>query len=74
MEKYDLIIIGLGPAGYTAAIYAARYRMKVLLIGQTPGGYAGTAHDIRNYPGSSNFWDGFNDENARASSKIRSSN
>ena len=51
MEIYDLIIIGIGPGGLSAAIYAARYRMKVLLIGKIPGGYAGTANDIRNYPG-----------------------
>jgi thioredoxin reductase (NADPH) len=51
MEKHDLIIIGTGPGGYSAAIYAARYQMDVILIGQIPGGIAGTAHDIRNYPG-----------------------
>ncbi len=50
MEKYDLIVIGSGPAGLTAAIYAARYKMKVLVIGKTPGGYAGIAHDITNFP------------------------
>lgn len=52
MEKHDFIIIGAGPGGYSAAIYAARYKMDVLLIGQMPGGIAATAHDIRNYPGS----------------------
>lgn len=51
MEKHDLVVIGAGPAGYSAAIYAARYKMDVLLIGQIPGGIAATAHDIRNYPG-----------------------
>ncbi len=51
MKKYDLIIIGTGPAGLSAAIYAARYKINCLLIGQIPGGIAGTAHDIRNYPG-----------------------
>lgn len=51
MEKHDLVIIGAGPGGYSAAIYAARYQMDVLLIGEIPGGIAGTAHDIRNYPG-----------------------
>lgn len=51
MEKYDFVIIGSGPAGYSAAIYAARYKMNVLLIGEMPGGIAGSAHDIRNYPG-----------------------
>lgn len=51
MEKHDLVIIGTGPAGYSAAIYAARYKMDVLLIGQIPGGIASTAHDVRNYAG-----------------------
>jgi len=51
MEKHDFIVIGAGPGGYSAAIYAARYKMDVLLIGQIPGGIAATAHDIRNYPG-----------------------
>lgn len=51
MKRHDFVIIGGGPGGYSAAIYAARYKMDVLLIGQVPGGIAGTAHDIRNYPG-----------------------
>jgi thioredoxin reductase (NADPH) len=51
MKRYDLVIIGLGPAGYSAAIYAGRYKMNVLLVGQIPGGIAGTAHDVRNYAG-----------------------
>ncbi|NCN51489.1 FAD-dependent oxidoreductase [archaeon] len=51
MEKHDLVIVGAGPAGFSAAIYAARYKMDVLMIGQIPGGIASTAHDIRNYPG-----------------------
>lgn len=51
MEKHDLIIIGAGPGAFSAAIYAARYKMDVIMIGQIPGGIASTAHDIRNYPG-----------------------
>ncbi len=47
---YDLIIIGTGPAGLTAAIYAARYKMKVLVIGEHPGGMVSEAHEIRNFP------------------------
>jgi len=50
-EKYDLIIIGAGPAGLSAAIYAARYRIKTLVIGKLPGGLAATAPDVCNYPG-----------------------
>ena len=50
-EIYDLIIIGAGPAGLSAAIYAARYRIKTLVIGKLPGGLAATAPDVCNYPG-----------------------
>ena len=42
---YDVIIIGTGPAGYTAAIYSARYKLKTLLIGKEEGGTAATAQD-----------------------------
>jgi len=55
MEKnniYDLIIIGGGPAGMTAGIYAARYRLKALLITKEFGGQvAKKAVPIENYPG-----------------------
>ena len=46
---YDLIIIGLGPAGYNAAVYAARFKMKVLLIGEMPGGMTAEAVKICNF-------------------------
>ncbi|OGD67827.1 hypothetical protein A3F08_01540 [Candidatus Berkelbacteria bacterium RIFCSPHIGHO2_12_FULL_36_9] len=48
---YDLIIIGLGPAGITAGIYAARYKINVLVLGAKPGGYIPEASKIDNYPG-----------------------
>jgi thioredoxin reductase (NADPH) len=48
---YDLIIIGAGPAGLTAAIYGARYNLNVLVIGETLGGLMMEAHSICNYPG-----------------------
>ncbi len=48
---YDLIIIGAGPAGLTASIYASRYGLKHLLIGALSGGLASTAYSIENYPG-----------------------
>ncbi|OGM89171.1 thioredoxin-disulfide reductase [Candidatus Wolfebacteria bacterium RBG_13_41_7] len=51
MEIYDLIIIGTGPAGLTAAIYAARREMKTLLIGKEIGGQVVWAREIENYPG-----------------------
>lgn len=48
---YDVIIIGAGPAGYSAALYAVRYKLKTLVIGMQEGGQAGVAHDVENYPG-----------------------
>jgi thioredoxin reductase (NADPH) len=48
---YDLIIIGAGPAGMNAALYAARYKMKVALIGKLPGGYVNEAHLVENWLG-----------------------
>jgi len=47
----NLIIIGAGPAGLTAAIYAKRYNLDFLIIGQTPGGTAIEAYQVKNYPG-----------------------
>lgn len=47
---YDLIIIGAGPAAYSAAIYAARYKLKTIVIGKMPGGLATEAFEIYNYP------------------------
>jgi thioredoxin reductase (NADPH) len=48
---YDIVIIGTGPAGYTAALYAVRYKMKTLVIGNQEGGQTALAHDVENYPG-----------------------
>ncbi len=48
---YDLIIIGAGPAGMTAAIYAVRREMKTLMIGREVGGQMIWANEIENYPG-----------------------
>lgn len=48
---YDLIVIGLGPAAYSAGIYARRYNLDVLLVGDLPGGYVSQTHLIENYPG-----------------------
>ena len=49
-ESCDLCIIGAGPAGMTAAIYAARYKINQILIGDLPGGLITSAHKICNYP------------------------
>src|SRR4030042_865868 len=48
---YDLIIIGAGPAGITASVYAARKKMKVLVITKDIGGQAAWSGDIENYTG-----------------------
>lgn len=48
---YDVLIIGLGCAGYTAAIYSARYRLKTYLVGETQGGLGITAAEVGNWPG-----------------------
>ncbi len=51
MERYDVIVVGMGPAGCTAAIYATRFGLKTLVIGKEPGGQANEAYEIDNYPG-----------------------
>jgi len=51
MEKYDVIIIGLGAAGASAGIYARRFGLRTLIIGKEPGGQANDASEIENYPG-----------------------
>ena len=49
---YDLVIIGAGPAGLTAGIYAARARMNVLLLEKAvPGGQVLVTDWVENYPG-----------------------
>jgi thioredoxin reductase (NADPH) len=51
MSEYDLIIIGGGPAGLTAGIYAGRRGLKAVIISLTLGGQAALAGKICNYPG-----------------------
>jgi thioredoxin reductase (NADPH) len=49
---HDLIVIGGGPAGLTAGIYAARAGLKTVILERAmPGGHAATTHYIENYPG-----------------------
>ncbi|MEA3452916.1 MAG: FAD-dependent oxidoreductase [Patescibacteria group bacterium] len=49
-KEYPLVIIGTGPAGLTASIYASRYRVDNLIIGQAMGGLVFEAHKICNFP------------------------
>jgi len=48
---YPVVIVGMGPAGYTASIYLSRYKIEHLVVGQVSGGQLGEAHKICNYPG-----------------------
>ena len=60
MKRYNTIIIGGGPAGYTAALYAARAGLSVLIPEMlSPGGQMATTTEIDNYPGFEETVDGF---------------
>ncbi|MFH1183389.1 MAG: FAD-dependent oxidoreductase [Candidatus Moraniibacteriota bacterium] len=51
IKEYKLIIIGAGPAGMTASIYASRYKIPHLIISSNIGGAAAEAHLVENWPG-----------------------
>ncbi|MAG18300.1 MAG: thioredoxin-disulfide reductase [Candidatus Diapherotrites archaeon] len=51
MEEYDFIIVGAGSAGLPAAVYAARFKLKTLIIGAVVGGTIINTHIVENWPG-----------------------
>ena len=50
-EQYDVLIVGQGAAAFAAALYAARYQMKTVVVGEMFGGETATGGLIENYPG-----------------------
>ncbi len=54
-KKFDVLIIGAGPAGYTAAIYTSRAKRETLIIsGIIPGGQLILTTELENFPGFAN--------------------
>lgn len=51
----DLVILGAGPAGLSASIYASRYKIEHLVLGSEIGGYLNEIHKVENYPGFSSI-------------------
>lgn len=49
--NYDLVILGAGPAGLSASIYASRFKINHLVVGKMIGGAATEAHQVENWPG-----------------------
>src|SRR3989338_4031780 len=52
---YDVIVIGGGCAGYSAAVYAARFNLKTLVVTKERGGLITTTHLVENWPGESSI-------------------
>ncbi|MBI2598164.1 MAG: FAD-dependent oxidoreductase [Candidatus Diapherotrites archaeon] len=51
VEKFDVLVVGAGFAGLSAAIYCARFNLKTLIVGNVWGGLIITTHVVENYPG-----------------------
>ncbi len=65
-SEFDVAIIGYGPAGITAGIYAARKKLRVVMIGDLPGGEVRNSGEIENWPG-----DGVTSGNELADKMVR---
>jgi len=50
-DPYDVFIVGAGGAGYTAAIYSARFNLKTIIVGEELGGQMNIDYEVENYPG-----------------------
>nr|MDP9211932.1 NAD(P)/FAD-dependent oxidoreductase [bacterium] len=50
-DRYDIAIIGAGPAGLAASVYASRYKLSNIVIGPELGGYVSTTHLVEDYLG-----------------------
>jgi thioredoxin reductase (NADPH) len=50
-NQYDVMIVGIGPAGSTAALYGQRLGLKTVVFGDTPGGITYMIENLANYPG-----------------------